>query len=168
MISKTVDRILDFFETYLCAFLFAVMCMVIMAQIILRILGLPLAWTEETARYLFVWVIYLAASKAVKYGKHMSVDLLPLVLKGKAQSLLFTVAHAVCLMFFLILFYYGTLVLQGMSVKTQLSAAVGVNMMIPYAAPTLGSAMMIIRGAQLLIEDIKGFFRTDDSLEVPQ
>jgi TRAP-type C4-dicarboxylate transport system permease small subunit len=139
-----------------------------MCQIILRAAGLPLAWTEETARYLFVWVIYLAASKAVRYGKHMSVDLLPLILKGKGRTLLFAFAHVVCLLFFVILFYYGTCVLQGMSVKPQYSAAGGINMMIPYAAPTVGSALMIIRGVQILIGDLKDLFGRQTSTEVDE
>lgn len=166
MLNQSVDRILNFFETYVCSVLFAAMCTVIMCQIILRASGLPLAWTEETARYLFVWVIYLAASKAVKYGKHMSVDLLPLILKGRGKAVLFVFAHVVCLFFFVILFYYGTCVLQGMSMKPQYSAAGGVNMMIPYAAPTVGSALMIIRGSQILAGDLRELFGRPSSTEV--
>jgi len=168
MVNKSVDRVLNFFETYVCAFLFAAMCTVIMLQIVLRATGLPLAWTEETARYLFVWVIYLAASKAVRNGKHMAVDLLPLVLRGKAKVALFTVAHAICLVFFVILFYYGTCVLQGMSIRPQYSAAGNVNMIIPYAAPTFGSFMMIIRGGSLLITDLKELFGKASSKEVTE
>lgn len=151
MLNKTIDRVLDLFETYVCSVMFAVMCCIILIQVVFRVSGLPLAWTEELARYLFVWIIYLAASKAVKNGKHMSVDLLPLVLKGRAKYVLYLFANVVSLVFFLILCAYGFSVLQGMTGRPQYSAASHINMILPYAAPTVGSLMMTIRGVQNIV-----------------
>lgn len=143
-----VDKIMNFIETYICALVFAVMCTIIFLQIVLRAAGFPLAWTEETARYLFVWTIYLAASKAVKNNKHLSVDLLSIALKGNAGLILEIFTNLVSLVFFLILCYFGFSVMSKMTVHPQYSAAVGYNMIFPYTAPVVGSVMMSIRTIQ--------------------
>ena len=153
-INKALDKILGFAEDYLCAALFFLMAAIIMIQIILRTSGLPLAWTEETARYLFVWIIYLAASKAVRNSKHLQVDLLSIALKGKASIVLKIVTNLVSMIFFWILIRYGTAVMNKMLLHPQYSPAVGYNMIIPYAAPFVGAIMMMIRSLQNIYENI--------------
>ena len=155
MVDRTIDKALDFIETYVCGLLFAAMCIIIFLQIVLRATGLPLAWTEETARYLFVWIIYIAASKAVKNSKHLSVDLLSITLKGKAQRILTIFTNIVSLFFFVILCYYGCLVIQKMTVHPQFSAANGYNMIFPYSAPLIGSFLMSIRAVQNTLRSIR-------------
>ncbi len=156
--NHVIDRVLDFFETYVCAVLFFITCAIIFIQVVFRALGLPVAWTEESARYLCVWVIYLAASKGVRNGSHMSVDLLPLVLKGRARVVLYIVANLISLTFFGLLCWFGTQVLAGMGVRPQYSAANNINMQFAYAAPYVGAAMMIIRALQRLVVLVKQLF----------
>ena len=158
MVSKTIDTILEFFETYVCNLLFFVMCSLIMLQIIFRIAGLPLRWTEEIARYLFVWIIYLAASKAVRQNRHLSVGILPLALKGKARQALSLVTNIITLVFFLVLSYNCYFMLQRMNVRPQFAPASRINMMIPYSAPSFGAVLMTIRCLQNSIEDIRQLF----------
>ena len=156
-INDVIDRVLNFFETYVCVVFFFLTCAIIFIQVVFRAVGLPVAWTEESARYLCVWVIYLAASKGVKNGNHMSVDLLPLVLKSRARVVLYIIANLISMVFFVILFYFGLQVLQSMSVRPQYSAANNFNMQFAYAAPYVGAAMMIIREIQNLVILVKQF-----------
>ena len=157
--GKVIDTILDFFETTVCTVCFALMCCVILMQIVFRVAGWPLAWTEELARYLFVWIIYLSASKAVKLGRHLSVDLLPIILKGRARLALLILANLLCLGFFLVLAWYCVEVLQRMTVRPQYSAASGINMFIPYAAPAAGSIMMTLRCLRCILDDVQAMLR---------
>lgn len=150
-----LNKILDFIEKYVTAVLFAAMCIIIILQVVLRALQMPLSWSEELARYLFVWIIYLACSKAMKDGKHLTVDILPIFLKGKAKVILNIIATVATLLFFVALLYAGSIILPDMMVKTQYSPANHINMAIPYTAPTLGTLLMTIRAIQIVIEDIK-------------
>lgn len=151
MLNKTLDVI----EKYVTAIIFAAMCTVIMLQIILRATGAPLAWSEEIARYLFVWIIYLAAGRAMAKGKHLTVDILPIFLKKKPALILHIFSTILTMVFFAGLLYAGSLVLPNLLVKTQFSPANHINMIIPYAAPTVGTILMAIRGVQIIIDDIK-------------
>jgi len=48
-------------------------------------------WTEELARFCFIWIILVGAMIAMRDGDHFTVDLLPTpkTNKGKALSLMF-------------------------------------------------------------------------------
>jgi len=47
------------------------------AQVITRyLLGDPLIWSEEAARYLFVWVSLIGSALAVREGSHFGLDFL--------------------------------------------------------------------------------------------
>jgi len=47
------------------------------AQVAARyVLGDPLIWSEEAARYLFVWVSMIGAALAIREGGHFGLDLL--------------------------------------------------------------------------------------------
>ena len=150
-----LNRVLDFIEKYVTAVLFAAMCTIIMIQIIFRFVSWNVSWCEELARYLFVWIIYLTGSKAVKDGKHLTVDILPLFLKGKAQIILHIFSTVATLAFFAALLYAGSLVLPSMMARPQFSPANHINMMIPYLAPTVGTVLMTMRAIVIIINDVK-------------
>lgn len=150
-----LDKILDGIEKYLTAILFAVMCVVLLLQIVFRIAKSPLSWSEEIARYLFVWIIYLASSRAMATEKHLTVDILPLLLKGRAKVILHIVSTLLTLAFFVGMLYAGSLVLPNLLVKKQFSPANHINMFFVYLAPTVGAVLMTIRTLQILVQDGK-------------
>ena len=49
-------------------------------------------WTEELARFCFIWIILIGAMIAVREGEHFTVDLLPMpkTARGSAIALIFT------------------------------------------------------------------------------
>ena len=54
---KAINKVIDWLEDYLLIILMIAMTCVVMAQVILRMTGGNLKWTEETARYMYIWVI---------------------------------------------------------------------------------------------------------------
>ncbi|MDQ7829314.1 MAG: TRAP transporter small permease [Armatimonadota bacterium] len=53
--------------------LFAIF-LVILAQVAFRyVLARPLVWTEEAARYLYIWTCYLGAAMAFRRGTHVRI-----------------------------------------------------------------------------------------------
>lgn len=152
-----LNKVLDSIEKYVTAVLFAVMCAIIIIQIVFRFISWDVSWCEEIARYLFVWIIYLASSKAVKDGKHLTVDILPIFLKGKANIALHIFSTVATVCFFAALLYAGSLVLPTMMARPQFSPANGINMIFPYLAPTVGTVLMTLRAITVIIDDVKKF-----------
>lgn len=156
-----VIRFLDNnFEKYLCSVFLVLMTVIMLYQIVSRFLGVPLSWTEETARYLFIWLIYLSAAYAAKLGAHITVDLLIVVFKTRAQLILKLFSNAV---FFIFAAYVSYLmrfqVAKMMFVTHQVSGTGNWPMWIPYSSVLVGMfliAVRLIQNSFYLIRDYKG------------
>ena len=72
-----LDRWVAKAETVVVVVLVTMLTAVTFAQVCARyVLGDPLIWSEEAARYLFVWVSMLGAALALREGGHFGLDLL--------------------------------------------------------------------------------------------
>ena len=72
-----LDRWVAALEAAVIVALVCVLTAVTFAQVAARyVLGDPLIWSEEAARYLFVWVSMIGAALAIREGGHFGLDLL--------------------------------------------------------------------------------------------
>ncbi len=152
---KIVLFIDKYLEEMLCAALLGIMTIVIFLQIIFRVVDFPLSWTEEVGRYMFIWLIYIGAAGAVRKRKHISVDILDLVLKEKGQFILSIISNLIFLAFSVILFINSVPVVER--VLTQLSPAIRMPMSIPYTSILVGSALLVLRLIQDTIARIREY-----------
>jgi TRAP-type C4-dicarboxylate transport system permease small subunit len=75
-IALGLDRAVACIEAVVIAVLVCALTAVTFAQVVTRyLLGDPLIWSEEAARYLFVWVSMIGAALAVREGGHFGLDL---------------------------------------------------------------------------------------------
>jgi TRAP-type transport system small permease protein len=56
-------------------------------------------WTEEAARFCFIWIILLGATIAVREGTHFEVDVLPTPRTARGQAALCLIVYAFMLLF---------------------------------------------------------------------
>jgi TRAP-type transport system small permease protein len=63
-------------------------------------------WTEEMARFLFIWMVMLGAMIGVRDGTHFDVDVWP-ELKWRANAILRVVSMVFVLVFALVFVWYG-------------------------------------------------------------
>ena len=77
-------------------------------QLISRNTGLIPAWiwTEEMARFLFIWMVMLGAMIGVRDGSHFDVDVWP-QLKPRANAALHIASMVFVLLFALVFVWYG-------------------------------------------------------------
>jgi TRAP-type transport system small permease protein len=75
-IAISLDDWVARLETVAVILLVALLTAVTFAQVVTRyLLGDPLIWSEEAARYLFVWVSMIGAALALREGGHFGLDL---------------------------------------------------------------------------------------------
>jgi TRAP-type C4-dicarboxylate transport system permease small subunit len=68
-------RVLDTLEDIVVAAGIAIMGVALALQIFMRyVLNMPLVWSEEFARYLFVWVTFVGAGYGVRHGIHIAME----------------------------------------------------------------------------------------------
>jgi TRAP-type C4-dicarboxylate transport system permease small subunit len=73
----------------ICVVLLAAVMIVVTFQVLNRfLLGIPVAWTEEAARYFFVWLSLLGAVRGVRDNAHLQVDLMVRMLPPGFQKVL--------------------------------------------------------------------------------
>ena len=83
MIKKFIDN----FEEYFCVWSLAIMTVLVFIQVIMRyVFQNSLSWSEELARYIFLWLSWIGASYAVKERSHFRVEMFADLFKGKARK----------------------------------------------------------------------------------
>jgi TRAP-type C4-dicarboxylate transport system permease small subunit len=89
--------------------LMGLMIVPVTLQIVSRYTGLipRYIWTEEAARFCFIWIIMLGAMIAVREGTHFEVDVLPTPKSARGEALLRLVVYVFMLLFSLVFATYG-------------------------------------------------------------
>jgi TRAP-type C4-dicarboxylate transport system permease small subunit len=84
--------------------LWAVFFVCVVAQVFVRyVLQFPLPWTDELARYTFIWSSFLSASVILGRGQHFSIDVVVGRLPRHAVWVIELIGTALCLTFTLVL-----------------------------------------------------------------
>ncbi|MFT9495087.1 TRAP transporter small permease [Anaerosolibacter sp.] len=151
-----LKRIDDKFEEYLAATLLSFMTVFIFFQVVSRfVFDMPLAWSEEAARFVFVWTIYISAALAVKKREHISVEVGIMFLKGKAKKIAHVFADVIFLVFTIFLLKDGLYLVEHLGANRQLSPAIGLPMNFVYMIIPLGYGLMMLRLIQRIIFDVR-------------
>lgn len=151
-----LKRIDDKLEEYLAAILLSFMTIFIFFQVLSRfVFDAPLAWSEEAARFVFVWTIYISAALAVKKREHISVEVGIMFLKGKAKKAAHILADLIFLVFTIFLLKDGIFLVKHLSGSQQISPALGLPMNLIYIIVPLGYGLMMLRLIQRIIADVK-------------
>ena len=108
----TVKRILNAYyrlHQILVTVLMGLMVVPVTLQIFSRYTGfIPrYIWTEEAARFCFIWIIMIGASIAVRDGTHFDVDLLPRPKSPKGQMIGQLIVIAGMMIMALTFLFYG-------------------------------------------------------------
>jgi TRAP-type C4-dicarboxylate transport system permease small subunit len=111
-------------------------------------------WTEEMARFLFIWMVMLGAMIGVRDASHFDVDVWP-ELKPRANALLRVVSMMFVLMFALVFVWYGIKFVQfGWDQTSELA---DMPMTWIFAAWPLTGATWLLFGFERLRADLKIF-----------
>lgn len=162
-IIKLLDRHI---EEFLLLILSIVMVSVISLQVAMRISGNSLSWSEELARYCFVWLIYIGISYGVKKQKHINIDVLLILLKGRKKLALQMIANLLFLFFSLYVVVYGYKIAETLLSFGQVSPGLGIEMGYVYLATPIGFGLTSIRLIQIFIIQVKAF-KANKPDEVP-
>lgn len=131
---------LNWFVERICALLVGLMVVVIWFGVVERyFLHLGLTWTEEFSRYVMIWAALLAVSCGAFYREHIGLDIVRGFLPPRMGHGLMIALDLISCAFFIFMAWYGI----GMSKAglSQYATIFGMNMMIPFAAVPISSAL---------------------------
>ncbi|MDR3303605.1 MAG: TRAP transporter small permease [Treponema sp.] len=133
---------------------FVVACLL---QILFRfIIQKPASWTEETARYAFIWMTFVGSSLGAKLLGHIRVDMLETSLGGRAKTILGIFSQTIFLIFAVVMTVVGIQMCMALVQRPQLSPALKIPMQYVYAAMPVGMGMMSMRIVRGLMSAFKG------------
>jgi TRAP-type C4-dicarboxylate transport system permease small subunit len=158
-VLKWLDRHM---EEYLMVIFLAAMSIIIFVQVIARyIFNNSLSWSEEIARYLFIWLTYPAISYGVKVNAHIRVDALLMVLPQPLKKVWRILSNLLFLVFSCLVVWFGVQVSGKIMATGQETPAVGLPMWFVYAAVPFGFLLTAVR----LVHDTINKFKDIDTSE---
>lgn len=144
-------RILKIALTLLMGLMIVPVCL----QIFSRYTGLipRYIWTEEAARFCFVWMVMIGSMIAVRDETHFAVDLLPHPQTRRREGIYRLLAHIGMLLAGSIFAWYGYQFAKFGAIQT--SEMSGINMLTIYVSFPLGGVTWILFLSEKLLEDLR-------------
>ena len=84
---RTIERAVVWIESALLFVLMLGIGCFVMAGIVFRVLSISVAWTNEAAQLLLVWLMFVGANLGTYYREHVGVTMLPDRLHGRARAI---------------------------------------------------------------------------------
>jgi TRAP-type C4-dicarboxylate transport system permease small subunit len=123
--------------------LLAVLVVFTSAQVVWRyVLNDPLTWTEEAARYVFVWLVFLATCAAFRDSKHMTADLFLTFLPAKVRRVQEAAIRMILAAFLLLLLAVAPEILK--ITLDQTSATLNIPIACVYLAFPFSALLMLV------------------------
>lgn len=161
--KKILSNLNKHFEEYILVALSTVMILCIFFQVIARYcLNQSLAWSEELARILFVWTVWLGVPYAVIRGRHIRLEVLPDIVGNKTKFILDMVFFVASAAFFCFIGYHSIAVVQGIAKMNQVTPAMEIPKNLCYACLPVGCFLGAFRFLQYGYLRIKRFMADPD------
>lgn len=124
--------------------LLAAIFVIMVLQIAFRyVLNAPLVWTEEAARYLYIWACYLGAAVALRRGNHIVIALVLERLPPRLGGVVALGTQALALLFL------GAVAVLGVELMARTHTIQAITLPIPwsviYAAAPIGATLMFLQ-----------------------
>ncbi|MDW7660789.1 MAG: TRAP transporter small permease [Bacillota bacterium] len=136
-VFKKIDKVFELST----ALILGSMVVLIFLQVLFRkIFVLPLAWSEELAGFLFIWMTFIAAYVGARKKSHIGVSLIQDIMPKPIKKIMQILSMAISSIFFGILSFYC--ISLWSKLMNQLSPALEIPMAFVYLGMIIGSVFM--------------------------
>ena len=151
-ILRMISNSINWLARYMLMVSAFTMVTAVFGQVVFRyVLHAPLSWSEELARYTFMWTTFLGASVALRQNSLPNITMGLKLFPAKVRPYLYLVTHALTLLFCYYFIVYGIdLVVQVFPDK---SPGLDLTMSWTYAALPVGGLFMIVHSLYLAAEE---------------
>ena len=140
---RKIRRIINKTEDVFSVSILIVLCVVVFLQVFFRyVVNKPLAWSEELARFLSIYLVYIASSVVLRDDSHMSMDYVVQLLPDKARAVV-DIIGKVIISSFLVLAIIKSFTIVRITFY-QVSPSLNIPMGIIYAALPISFSLMLI------------------------
>lgn len=140
-------------EEKLTVLLLITMFFCILFQIITRFLGVPLSFSEELARYLYLWIAFMTIPYCIQMESSIRLEVLINKMPPKIKKAIKLLLMLIELMVMLFLLYWSIRYCDF--TKNTMASALQISMLWINLGIPLGFLFAVIRSIQLVIKTIK-------------
>ena len=145
--KKVTEKAID----WLSILLFSTLFLFGILQVFFRwVLNDPLVWSEEAIQLIYVWVCYLGWAIAERKDSHIRITVLMNALPKKGQKWLQIFNHIVCIVFSVLMVFYG-IKLVGVGAK-RTAISFRLNYAVVYLMGPISNFLIILYEIAGLIE----------------
>ena len=131
-------------------FFLAAMTIVILIQVFCRyVLNNPLSWPEEAARYMMVWMTFLAAPYAYREGLFARIETTTDFMKPRMRNILERTLHILIILTAIIYLSQAIWMVERGGMMT--SSALGISMRYVFAILPISFILIVTIGIEKLI-----------------
>ncbi|MCI8609942.1 MAG: TRAP transporter small permease [Firmicutes bacterium] len=157
-LTKTMKWMAANLEEVILVVLLAYMACCMILQIFMRhVMGASLSWSEESIRYVFIWMIFLGFGLAVKEDRHISITFFKGLLGEKFQFALTLLSNTVFFIYSCLMLVFGVQVVMDFIQSGQTSPSLGIPKYLVFLAAPIGFTLVMIRLIKVTIKAIRDF-----------
>lgn len=137
-INKVINSITKIALTICFIYMTAVLALQVFGRYLFHV---GFSWTEETARYIMIWAVFLGAAFIALNLEHIKVSIVEDMMKNeKSKQIVVLIQHVVGFVFSVIVLVYGFNQLSIARLST--SANTGFSMLFPYMVFPVAFALL--------------------------
>jgi len=153
-VEKFIRILYDFIIEYIVRIIGVVLVATVLLQIFTRVfIRVPFSWTDELARFAFIWYCFLGSVLTMHKKMHLGIDYFESKMKPKTQYMNKLFVFAMQIVFSLFLAYYGFKLLN--IVGTQKSPIMRVRMKYIYLVLPVSGVLYFILSVNETIRHLK-------------
>jgi TRAP-type transport system small permease protein len=150
-----LDKVLAKCEAGFLVLLLVAMTVVVLLQVIFRyFFAEPLSWTEELARYFFVWICLVGSALSIHKAGHFGMEAIYKLLPDNAKRVVRVLVYLLMGVIMLVILVHGISLVEHTT--GQRSPATGISMSWIYTCLPAGAALMVIHLITLFLKDFWG------------
>ena len=163
---QVLKKCWDQFEETILVYSYLLVVPLLFMQVVCRyVFNNSLTWSEELARYIFIWQVWLGSSYCVQKNRHIRIDIYTHHLPRNAYQIFETVITIISIVFCVFLIVKGGSVVVMIARLHQTSPAMKIPMQFIYACVPVSCALMIVRYIEHLFQLFRGA-STNEQTEV--
>ena len=121
-----------------------------------------LSWTEETAKFLMVWLVFTGCPIALKQHSHAAIEALPNALPGRLRQAVHVVIYCVIVVLMALLVKYGWDFM--LNARVQETATTQISMMYVFASMPFGGLMMGLIALEFFLKSLLGIVHPEEGI----
>jgi TRAP-type C4-dicarboxylate transport system permease small subunit len=149
-LMDAIDRIVQSFGSFIAGLMTVTVGLQVLSRYVMKY---PLVWTEELARYLMIWMVFIGAGTIMKKWDNIYVDFFINKLTEKARTIVLLVEKCVILGMLVFFFYLCFIVFSKVG-GFQTSPAMGISMLWPQSGIVIGFFLMVLQTIGNILDDL--------------